>query len=40
MKEKIVLLGLTKERGWLYFIDKEGDVSRAKMEPGKRKKVE
>ena len=40
MKEKIVLLGLTKERGWLYFIDKEGDVSRAKMERGKRKKVE
>ena len=34
MAEKIVKVGLKKESGYLYFIDKDGDVSRAKMQHG------
>jgi len=31
MSEKVAELGIVKEKGFLYFLDKEGDVSRAKM---------
>ena len=29
--EKIVSCGVKKEKGYLYFVDKDGDISRAKM---------
>lgn len=38
MAEKVTKAGVRKEKGWLYFIDKSGDVSRAKMARGGRKK--
>ena len=28
--------GVNRESGWLYFIDKDGDVSRAKMARGRK----
>jgi hypothetical protein len=31
MAEKVVRTGIKKEPGFLYFVDKQGDVSRAKM---------
>jgi len=31
MAEKVKEVGVKKEKGFLYFLDKEGDVSRAKM---------
>ncbi|HTY18343.1 MAG TPA: hypothetical protein VMH82_11500 [Myxococcota bacterium] len=34
MAQKIARTGITRERGWLYFLDKKGDVSRAKMARG------
>jgi hypothetical protein len=34
MAEKVVKVGLKKEVGYLYFIDKDGDVARAKMARG------
>ena len=36
--EKVSLVNLKKEPGYLYFIDKEGDISRAKMARVGRKK--
>ncbi|MBN2422458.1 hypothetical protein JXB41_04485 [Candidatus Woesearchaeota archaeon] len=38
MAEKVAKTGVKKERGYLYFVDKNGDVSRAKMSRGGRKK--
>ena len=40
MATKIAKLGLKRKPGYLYFIDKQGDVSMAKMARGgqKRKK--
>lgn len=38
-QEKVAKVGLKREVGYLYFIDKEGDISRSKMARG-RKKVE
>jgi len=38
MAEKVVKCGIDKESGYLYFVDKDGDVSRAKMARGKKKK--
>lgn len=38
--EKVMKCGIKKEDGYLYFIDKEGDISRAKLSRGGRKKVE
>jgi len=29
--------GIKKEKGYLYFIDKKGDISRAKMARGRKK---
>jgi hypothetical protein len=36
--EKVLKAGIKKEAGYLYFIDKDGDISRAKMQQGGRKK--
>ncbi|MBT3721370.1 hypothetical protein HN789_07045 [archaeon] len=38
MAEKVASAGVKKEAGYLYFVDKDGDVSRAKMSRGGRKK--
>ena len=38
MAEKVMKCGIKKEKGYLYFIDKKGDISRAKMARGGRKK--
>ena len=37
MAEKVAKAGVKKEKGFLYFIDKQGDVSRAKMARGGKK---
>ena len=37
MAQKVVKVGVKKEKGWLYFVDKNGDISRAKMARGGRK---
>ncbi len=34
MAEKVSKVGVKKESGYLYFLDKDGDVSRAKMARG------
>ncbi len=38
MAEKVVKVGVKKVGGYLYFIDKKGNVARAKMARGGRKK--
>ena len=38
MAEKVAKVGIKKERGYLYFIDKQGDISRAKMARGGQKR--
>jgi len=38
MAEKVLKCGIKKQKGYLYFIDKKGDVSRAKMARGGKKK--
>lgn len=38
MAEKVCKCGVKKEAGYLYFVDKAGDVSRAKMARGGKKK--
>ena len=40
MAEKVAKVGVKKAPGYLYFVDKNGDISRAKMSRGaaKRKK--
>jgi len=38
MAEKVLKCGIKKKKGYLYFIDKRGDISRAKMARGGRKK--
>lgn len=37
MAEKIAKLGVKREKGFLYYIDKQGDVSCAKMARGAKK---
>ncbi len=37
MAEKVTKLGIKREKGMLYFIDKQGDVSCAKMARGGKK---
>ena len=41
MAEKVAKVGIKKQAGYLYFVDKHGDISRAKMARGgqKRKKA-
>ena len=38
MAEKVAKVGVKKEPGYLYFIDKQGDISRAKMARGGQKR--
>ncbi len=38
MAEKVLKCGIKKQSGYLYFIDKKGDISRAKMARGRKKK--
>ena len=37
MAEKVAKVGVKKEKGFLYFVDKQGDVSKAKMARGRKK---
>ncbi len=37
MAEKIAKLGIKRQKGFLYYIDKQGDVSCAKMARGAKK---
>ena len=37
MAEKIAKLGVKRQKGFLYYIDKQGDVSCAKMARGSKK---
>jgi len=37
MAKKVVSCGIKREKGWLYFLDKKGNVARAKMVRGKKK---
>ncbi|MFH1054085.1 MAG: hypothetical protein V1740_06725 [Candidatus Woesearchaeota archaeon] len=37
MAEKVAKVGVKKVSGYLYFVDKKGNVSRAKMARGKKK---
>ncbi len=37
MGKKIVKCGIKREKGYLYFLDKSGNVSRAKMARGRKK---
>lgn len=34
MAEKVAKVGIKKQRGYLYFVDRQGDISRAKMARG------
>lgn len=38
MAEKVAKVGVKKVPGYLYFVDKKGDVSRAKMARGRKGK--
>jgi len=38
MAEKVAKVGIKKAKGYLYFVDKKGDISRAKMARGRKKK--
>lgn len=37
MAQKLVKLGIKRQKGYLYYIDKKGDVSCAKMARGSKK---
>ena len=37
MAQKVAKVGVKKESGYLYFVDKNGDISRAKMARGGKK---
>jgi hypothetical protein len=37
MAKKVAKVGVKKEKGFLYFVDKKGNVARAKMARGKKK---
>lgn len=34
--EKVVRVGVEKESGFLYFVDKDGDIARARMMRGRK----
>ena len=38
MAQKVAKAGVKREDGFLYFIDKQGDISRAKMVRGGQKR--
>ncbi len=37
MAERVEKAGVVREKGYLYYLDKQGDVSRAKMARGGKK---
>ncbi|MBI2564519.1 hypothetical protein HYV79_00825 [Candidatus Woesearchaeota archaeon] len=37
MAQKVTKVGVKKEKGYLYFVDKKGNVARAKMARGKKR---
>lgn len=37
MAQKVTKAGIKRENGFLYFLDKQGDISRAKMARGGKK---
>ncbi len=37
MAERVEKAGIKREKGYLYYIDKQGDISRAKMARGGKK---
>lgn len=37
MAEKVAKAGVKRQEGYLYYIDKQGDISRAKMARGGKK---
>jgi len=37
--QKVAKVGVKKEPGYLYFVDKDGDISRAKMARGAKQKA-
>ena len=36
MATKVEKTGIKKDKGWLYFLDKKGNVARAKMVKGRK----
>lgn len=36
MATKVAKLGIKKEEGWLYYLDKKGNIARAKMGRGRK----
>lgn len=36
MATKVAKVGVKKEEGWLYYLDKKGNISRAKMGRGRK----
>lgn len=36
MATKVAKVGIKKQDGWLYFLDKKGNISRAKMGRGRK----
>lgn len=38
MAEKVCKVGIKRQKGYLYFVDKKGDVSCAKMKRGGTRK--
>jgi len=39
MAEKVAKVGIKREAGYLYYIDKDGDVAKVKMARGGKKKA-
>ena len=37
MSQKIAKIGVKRQHGYLYFVDKQGDVSRTQMALGKKR---
>ncbi|MBU2541108.1 MAG: hypothetical protein KJ593_04330 [Candidatus Omnitrophica bacterium] len=37
MAQKVMKVGIKRQKGYLYYVDKKGDVSMAKMARGKKK---
>ncbi|MDD5747041.1 MAG: hypothetical protein PHO30_07260 [Candidatus Omnitrophica bacterium] len=37
MADKVAKAGVKREKGYLYYLDKQGDISRAKMARGGKK---
>ena len=37
MAQKVAKVGVKREKGYLYFLDKKGNVARAKMARGKKR---